>query len=445
MASIFKRTKRKNEPYSIQHVDHQGKRRTVKGFTDKGLSEQLAAKLESDARLRSTGLVDAEQERFAAIRNEPLEDHLQAFENSLSDNSPKHVRLTMTRIRKVVTGCKFTCLADFAPETVQLYLRSQRKTEKLGHKTYNHYLQALDSFCNWCVSTRRLLSNPLRGLERLNTSLDVRHARRALTAEDVSRLVDSARSSGVVIQGFTGEQRARIYLLSYMTGLRKKEIASLSPQSFFLNGTPPTVTIEAACSKHRRKDVLPLHPDLVRMLAEWLRETPTERKLFPGLERKETSVMVRKDLERIGLPYKTAEGIADFHAAGRHTHITELLRNGTSLVEAKELARHSDVNMTMRYTHIGIEDQAKAVANLPSPFFSPNPPEQEKNALQMRCISGVAEGSWEAPIVTENETNSTVTHCRNEDSDNSCHWKPPLVKMAKAGIEPARRLRDTGF
>lgn len=70
------------------------------------------------------------------------------------------------------------------------------------------------------------------------------------------------------------------------------------------------------------------------------------------------------------------EGIADFHAAGRHTHITELLRNGATLPEAQKLARHSDIKMTMRYVHIGIGDQANAVANLPSA------------ALHGRCISG---------------------------------------------------------
>ncbi len=66
------------------------------------------------------------------------------------------------------------------------------------------------------------------------------------------------------------------------------------------------------------------------------------------------------------------------------------LRNGTSLPEAKELARHSDVNMTMRYTHIGIDDQAKAVAKLPTPRRRVEPashaaPENDP-ALQMRCI-----------------------------------------------------------
>ena len=77
--------------------------------------------------------------------------------------------------------------------------------------------------------------------------------------------------------------------------------------------------------------------------------------------------MVKKDLERIGIPYETHEGIADFHAAGRHSHITGLLRNGATLVEARQLARHADVRMTMKYTHIGLQDQADALAGLPYP------------------------------------------------------------------------------
>ena len=74
--------------------------------------------------------------------------------------------------------------------------------------------------------------------------------------------------------------------------------------------------------------------------------------------------MVKPDLERVGILYKNAEGVADFHAAGRHTYITELLKNGVSLVEARELARHSDVRMTMKYTHISLGDQAKALTKL---------------------------------------------------------------------------------
>jgi integrase len=151
---------------------------------------------------------------------------------------------------------------------------------------------------------------------RTSRSSGIRHARRALSAEELTKLVASARQSHKRIQGFPGEQRARIYLISYMTGLRKKEIASLTPRSFDLKGSPPTVTVEAACSKHRRKDVLPLHPELVAVLREWVARIPPSQKLFPDLDRKKTWLMVRKDLERVGIAYETEDGFADFHAAG---------------------------------------------------------------------------------------------------------------------------------
>ena len=61
---------------------------------------------------------------------------------------------------------------------------------------YNHYLQAVDEFGKWLMATRRLPLNPVAGIERLNSETDVRHKRRALSPEDVARLVESARSSG---------------------------------------------------------------------------------------------------------------------------------------------------------------------------------------------------------------------------------------------------------
>ena len=38
-----------------------------------------------------------------------------------------------------------------------------------------------------------------------------------------------------------------------------------------LNDDQPTVTVEAASSKHRWKVILPLHPELVVLVREWMR------------------------------------------------------------------------------------------------------------------------------------------------------------------------------
>lgn len=438
MASIFKRSKRKkNAAYWIQYTDHDGKRRTTKGFTDRSLTEQLAAKLENEAMLRRRGIIDPEEEKFSTQKLAPIDIHLSAFESSIEDNSPKYVRLTMTRIRRTVEGCEFSRLADINKETLQNFLRDLCAAEDLGRRTYNHYIQALDCFCNWCVATERLLRNPLIGLERLNAEVDVRHPRRALAPEEFDQLLDSARTSGVQIQRYSGEMRARLYTLSYMTGLRKGELASLTVSSFDLDATLPTVTIQAGASKHRRKDVLPLHPELVALLRDWLKGMKKSQHPFPGLAGKKTWEMVKKDLERVGIAYRTEEGIADFHAAGRHTHITGLLRNGASLPEARKLARHSDIKMTMRYTHIGIDDQAKALAMLPAPKPQPAKDDGNGDALQMRCNPADINGHSSSSADIDKEGQKRQNPRRSKGFDTSRRRLSPDDTMEAAGIESA--------
>lgn len=138
--------------------------------------------------------------------------------------------------------------------------------------------------------------------------------------------------------------------------------------------------------------------------------------------------MVKKDLERAEIPYRDKKGrVADFHAAGRHTHITELLRNGASVPEAKELARHSDVRMTMKYTHIGLADQAKAIAKLPA----------GESWLHYGCSSGHAAGHKGASGGTtqtgEDAPEGDETPCREGVlAQKNAGW-PCLAQPAKSG------------
>ena len=450
MATIFKRKKNdRNEPYTIQYRDHLGKRRTAKGFSDRALTEQLAAKLESEVRMRKTGLVDPELENAAANKAISLDAHFELFQANLADNSDDYTELIMSRLGRVRKAGKFEKLGDLTLDRVQATLWSMRKKQKWGPRTYNHYVQAVQTFCNWCVTTQRLIANPLLGLERLNNEVDVRRKRRALAPEEVVRLMAAARANRKRIEAYRGELRARLYLMAYLTGLRRRELASLTPRSFKLDAEPPTVKIEAACSKHRREDILPLHPELVQLLREWLPQLRPAEKLFPNLIRKKTAKMVRRDLQKAGIPYVNEDGVADFHAAGRHTYITELLRNGVSLVEAKELARHTDVNMTMRYTHIGLGDRSKAVANLkvpPAANETPSP-EAEKgegtdpSALQMRCIFCSARSHSETLADADGLEEKNKNPGLSQGYVASCHQEASVDKVEAPGIEPGSRAR----
>ncbi len=71
MASIFKRGRDKEKKracWYISYSDENGKRRSRKGFTDKGLTEQLAAQIEKDVWMRRNGMVDPRAEDLAKHR-----------------------------------------------------------------------------------------------------------------------------------------------------------------------------------------------------------------------------------------------------------------------------------------------------------------------------------------------------------------------------------------
>ena len=46
--------------------------------------------------------------------------------------------------------------------------------------------------------------------------------------------------------------RFTIYLTAAATGFRTSELASMTPESFDLDGSTPTATVQAACTKNRR-------------------------------------------------------------------------------------------------------------------------------------------------------------------------------------------------
>jgi len=180
-----------------------------------------------------------------------------------------------------------------------------------------------------------------------------------------------------------GSTRAMFYRLAAMTGLRANELASLTPASFDLTSDVSTVTIEAGYSKRCRKDVLPLHSDLVPRLDQWLtkRDRSSDdqpvvlkwnraadakpERLFPGKRFKKAAQMLRADLEAAEIAYETDDGCADVHSL-RHTFISNLANGGVHPKLAQQLARHSTITLTMdRYSHVGFLDRNAALESLP--------------------------------------------------------------------------------
>ena len=68
------------------------------------------------------------------------------------------------------------------------------------------------------------------------------------------------------------------------------------------------------------------------------------------------------------LAYRNEKGeVADFHAF-RHRFVTELVKAGDTPKDAKELARHLTITLTMDcYSHVAMTDTAEALKKMPIP------------------------------------------------------------------------------
>ena len=356
---------------SIRYRDHEGTLKTVPGFTDKTATQQYAAKLERDASMIRAGLL----EPAVLYQNISLDEHLAAFETSLKskDVSPEQVKLVVNRCKALLKVAKITWLSGISAEAVSNALAKLREKKTNGKRgasaqTSNHYLRAMKQFTRWLRLEKRNIDDPLVRLEMLNVQVDRRHDRRALTDVEVSQLL-AATLNGKTAYRVEPADRLMLYIMALSTGLRASELASLTTDGLDLDSRPPTVTVKAGYSKRRRLDILPLPTDILEQARSWLKEKPKSVKLWPGdwAANKYAGKMLQIDLADAGVPYVDANGLfADFHAL-RHTYITNLARNGVSLVTAQKLARHSTPMLTaQRYTHIDLQDQKVAVDRLPS-------------------------------------------------------------------------------
>ena len=368
----------KQSPYwYIDYKTAGGTRKRIKGFKDKTATAQLAAKLEKEAELAESGVID----KFAEHRKRPLLEHIEDFRQSLlaKGDTLEYARLTVYRVKKIIKGCGFTFWTDIRASKTQQYLASLRnKKDGLSSQTSNYYLQSIKQFCRWMVQDQRAGESPTEYLKGLNVRTDRRHDRRALEPDEIRRLLE-ATAKGPLRFGMSGYERYLLYRLAAESGLRANEIRNLTVGDFDFSNL--RVTTKAGYSKRRREDVQSLRPDMVKLLKEFFKGKMVKVKAFGGTYKrltKRTSEMIKADLAateikdkdektiKEAIPYIDDAGrYADFHSL-RHTTGSLLAASGVHPKVAQSIMRHSNINLTMsRYTHTLIGQEAQAILGLP--------------------------------------------------------------------------------
>ena len=204
---------RESARWYVEFSDHLGIIRRIPAFSDKAASEEfgrkvsrlascMAAKLPPDAelarwiegldartreRLLRFGLLDSQR----AAGGKLLAEHLGDYERVMlaKGDCQRHVQQEVSKARRIMEGCRFRYWSDISASKVQGFLAELRKNEDIGARTFNSYLTAFKMFCKWCVQDGRASESPVQHLKPLNARTDVRRRRRALSPDELRRLI----------------------------------------------------------------------------------------------------------------------------------------------------------------------------------------------------------------------------------------------------------------
>jgi integrase len=390
------------------------------GCRDETAARAVLSKLERRSELVRAGVVTAEEDAVSKHSEGPIATHVEAWARHLrlKGTSPEWIQQAVKRIERVVADESLRRLRDITVAPIERWLDSG-EARGLSAATRNNYRTSLVAFLNWCVKTGRVGQNPLKHVAAADAKADRRRERRALTEEELLRLLDAARRRPL-LEALTvrhgpragepvarisaearselealGRERALIYKTLVLTGLRKGELESITVGQLESGPNGTWILLKARDEKSRRGAEIPVREDLAKELREWIAERLCRRQadastrgepIPASLAPSEPLLAVSGSLNRVFDMDLVLAGLAkvevrdgkqvivktddrgrtiDIHAL-RHTFGTHLSKAGVPLRTAQAAMRHSDPSLTANvYTDPRMLDVAGALASLP--------------------------------------------------------------------------------
>jgi site-specific recombinase XerD len=179
---------------------------------------------------------------------------------------------------------------------------------------------------------------------------------RFLTDQDAAKLMAAARAHRLPRYRLVIEMLAR-------TGLRANELCELAADAVTQIGD--AYWLRVPVGKLRNDRFIPLHPDLVTLLAEWTATNAEHIRSQRRLLADEHTPIVRRTVHRIVATTAVKAGIGPVHPHQlRHTLATQAINRGMRLEAIAALLGHRSMEMTLTYARIAdrvVADEYEAV------------------------------------------------------------------------------------
>jgi integrase len=368
--------------YYAKYRDHDRVVRTVSTrCRDESSARQVLARLEKNTERVTIGVATAAELKTADHAAAPVEKHIGDYIATLT-GSASHRENTERYLKRLAKDLGWQRLTDVRRDDLELWLAGQARQGRSA-RSRNAFKIAASSFCKWCARAKRMAVNPFAGdpIPNAKEDADRRRQRRALTSDELRRLILAARNAperpptrrrsgdaqnpGRPAQRLTGAERAEVYAILAGTGLRVGEFELLTVADVRLDDRPPHIDLPARITKNNEDARIPLRADLVELLRRRVAGRAPSAPLYEIPN--DFIKRFNADCKRAGIPKRDERGrTVDIHAL-RTSFATWLAAAGVDPRTAQELMRHKDINLTAGvYTDPKLLDTAAAVESLPA-------------------------------------------------------------------------------
>jgi integrase len=373
------------------------------GFTDKGATRQLEARMVREAERKEVGLHD----QFGKAKRTPLHDHIDAFLLAMqsgtlarrrhgkpTDRWIERVRRRLAYLFRLLGASRLEHLSQGEAETVLV----ERVRAGWSDKTRDDHAALLRQFGSWLVDDQRAAVNPFHRLRPTRNEASKTFRRHALTVAELEQLVAAAEVRGpqqyakvnpwaapehVRELEAKGRERATLYQVAAYTGLRRGELCALVWDDVRL-GSEPAIDVRAGTTKSKRRARLEL-PAWLGALLQQMRARraailggppPAHERLFAATSYRHITDQLRADaiFARLGrLDPESGRVLTDggktidLHAL-RGTLATLAAEVGMPVKLLQQHMRHSDIRITMEvYAQVRSGAMREQVELLPAP------------------------------------------------------------------------------
>lgn len=182
-----------------------------------------------------------------------------------------------------------------------------------------------------------------------------------ISQEEVLRILD-----GINTKCWTGTRHFAVIMVLYRAGLRVSELCNLT----LSDANFKTGMFYVQAGKGKKDRYVPMDDDVLSALGKWLEMRPESKYLFctgkgDKLDQRYVRDLCYRLSEKAGVYIQDGETKKPVSPHKfRHSCFTDMLREGDfNIREIQQIAGHKNVNTTMIYTHVVMDELTEKFKN----------------------------------------------------------------------------------